>query len=67
VIKGALRPKLADTRKEVRNLTVMGMRSGLAPKKAKLIRNLERSAKAEVRPRQKHLEYVLKMQAKGGE
>ena len=36
----ALRQKLADTRREVRNLIVMGKRPNLTPEKAELIRNL---------------------------
>jgi hypothetical protein len=53
-----LRQKLADTRQEVRNLIVMGMRSNLTPEKAELIRNLERSARAEAKLRHRHLEAV---------
>ena len=60
-----LRQKLADTRQEVRNLTVLGMRPNLTPEKAELIRNLERSARAEAKLRHRHLEYVLKTQSKG--
>jgi len=60
-----LRRKLADTRREVRNLIVMGMRPQLTPEKAEMIRNLERSARAEVKLRQKHLAYVLETQGKG--
>jgi hypothetical protein len=59
-----LRQKLADTRQEVRNLIVMGMRPNLTPEKAELIRNLERSARAEAKLRHRHLEYVLKTQRK---
>jgi len=59
------RQKLVDTRQEVRNLIVMGMRPNLTPEKAELIRNLERSARAEAKLRHRHLEYVLKTQSKG--
>jgi hypothetical protein len=60
-----LRRELAATRQEVRNLTVMGMRPGLTPEKVELIRNLERSARAEVKLRQRHLDYVLKTHGQG--
>jgi hypothetical protein len=53
-----LQTKLADARQEVRNLTVMGMAPNLTPEKATLIRNLERSARAEVKLRIKALEYA---------
>jgi hypothetical protein len=58
----ALRRKIASVRQEVRNLTVMGMRPDLQPHQAELIRNLERSARAEVKGRQAHLDHVLKTQ-----
>jgi hypothetical protein len=53
-----LRQELKDARQEVRNLTVMAMRPGMSPAKAELIRNLERSARAEVKLRLKALRYA---------
>jgi hypothetical protein len=50
-----LRNGLADARREVRNLIVMGMKPGLTTAKAELIRKLERSARAEVKLRATHL------------
>jgi hypothetical protein len=57
-----LQRKLADTRQEVRNLTVMGMRPDLSADKRELIRNGERSARAEVRLRIKALQYFREQQ-----
>jgi hypothetical protein len=54
--------KLADTRQEVRNLTVMGMRPDLSDDKRELIRNAERSARAEVKLRIKALQYCRDQQ-----
>jgi hypothetical protein len=54
--------KLADTRQEVRNLTVMGMRPDLSEDKRELIRNAERSARAEVKLRIKALRYCREQQ-----
>ena len=54
-----------DARQEVRNLTVMAMRPDLLPDKRELIKALERSARAEVRLRLKHLRW-LKSQRTGG-
>jgi hypothetical protein len=40
---------LADTRREVRNLTVMGMRPDISADQREVIRQLERSARAQVK------------------
>ena len=46
-----LQPKLDSVRREVRNLTVMGLDPNQPPDQAALIKELERSARAEVRLR----------------
>ena len=43
---------------------MIGMRPDLQPHHAELVRNLERSARAEVKVRQAHLDHVLKTQTK---
>ena len=58
-----LRQELKDARQEVRNLIVMAMRPDISPAKAELIRNLERSARAEVKLRLKALRYAEKLAA----
>ncbi len=58
-----LRQELKDARQEVRNLVVIGMRPHLLPAEAELVRNLERSARAEVKLRRKYLDWVLSQQA----
>ena len=55
--------ELKDARQEVRNLCVMSMRPNLPPSKVELLKNLERSARAEVKLRLKHLRW-LREQAK---
>jgi hypothetical protein len=57
VDEALLQRTLADTRREVRNLTVMGMRPDLSAADRELIRNAERSARAEVKLRIKALQY----------
>jgi hypothetical protein len=57
--------KLANTRREVRNLTVMGMRPDLPADKRELIHNAERSARAEVKLRIKALWYCREQQRGG--
>jgi len=52
-----LQKKLADAHRQVRNLTVMGMRPDLSADKRELIRKAERSARAEVKLRIKALQY----------
>jgi hypothetical protein len=52
-----LERKLANTRQEVRNLTVIGMRPNLSADQRELIHNAERSARAEVKLRIKALRY----------
>jgi hypothetical protein len=51
-----LERKLKGVRQEVRNLQVMRMRPGQSAKKLKLLADLERSARAEVKLRLKALE-----------
>lgn len=53
-----LQTKLADARQEVRNLTVIAMHPDLTPEKREIVRQLERSARAEVKCRIKALEYA---------
>jgi hypothetical protein len=53
-----LKQKLAAARQEVRNLTVMAMNPKHPPEKAELLRYAERSARAEVRLRQKALQHA---------
>ena len=53
-----LEQDLSDTRQEVRNLTVKAMSPDLSPEKAELVRALERSARAEVKLRLKHLRWL---------
>jgi hypothetical protein len=50
-----LQQELKDARQEVRNLQVLGMDPSLPAHKAELVRNLERSARAEVKLRLKAL------------
>jgi len=54
-----LQQDLRDTRQEVRNLTVMAMSPDLLPRELETVRDLERSARAEVKLRLKHLAWVL--------
>ena len=49
---------LDGVRQEVRNLQVLQMRPGHSPEKLEFLRNLERSARAEVKLRQKALQYA---------
>src|SRR5262245_48422996 len=53
-----LQAKLDSVRREVRNLTVMGMDPSQPPDQVALIKELERSARAEMRLRTKALEYA---------
>jgi hypothetical protein len=57
-----LRLKLADARQEVCNLAVMAMRPDLSPAKLELVRQAERSARAEVKLRVKALAYAESLQ-----
>lgn len=50
--------ELKDTRQEVHNLQVMAMRPGLPAEKLELLRNMERSARAEVKLRLKAIAYA---------
>jgi hypothetical protein len=50
--------KLDSVRREVRNLTVMGMDPSQTPDQAALIKQLERSARAEMRLRTMALEHA---------
>jgi hypothetical protein len=58
-----LRQKLADAKREVRNLSVMAMKPH-DPKKLETIKHLERSARAEVSLRQKALDHQLSLEQK---
>jgi hypothetical protein len=53
-----LQVDLDRVRREVRNLTVMGMDPSQTPEQAALIKQLERSARAEMRLRKMALEYA---------
>ena len=53
-----LQAKLDGVRREVRNLTVMGMDPKQTPEQAALIKELERSARAEQRLRKMALDYA---------
>jgi hypothetical protein len=53
-----LEKKLKAARQEVRNLQVLSMDPSLPPHKAELVRNRERSARAEVKLRVKALEHA---------
>ena len=53
-----LRTKLDSVRREVRNLTVMGMDPKQTTEQAALIKELERSARAEQRLRTMALDYA---------
>jgi hypothetical protein len=57
--------ELKNTRQEVRNLQVMQMRPGQSAEKLKLLNDLERSARAEVKLRVKALEYAKSQIARG--
>jgi len=54
--------KLANTRQDVRNLVVLGMRPDLPADKRELTHNAERSARAEVKLRIKALRYCREQQ-----
>jgi len=53
-----LQAKLDSVRREVRNLTVMGLDPNQPPDQAALIKELERSARAEMRLRRMALEHA---------
>jgi hypothetical protein len=57
--------ELADTRREVRNLTVMGMRPDVSADEREVIHNLERSARAQVKMGIKALRYCREQQRGG--
>ena len=59
-----LKQQLADTRDEVKKLTVMAMRPDLSPERLELIRKLERSARAAAKRRKQQLDLVLKQRSK---
>jgi hypothetical protein len=50
-----LQTKLAGVRQEISNLQVMQMRPGQSPEKLEVLKQLERSARAELKLRQKAL------------
>jgi hypothetical protein len=62
---GTLEGKLKGVRQEIRNLQVMQMRPGQSAEKLKLLSELERSARAEVKLRLKALEYAKSQIARG--
>ena len=53
-----LKTKLDSVRREVRNLTVMGMDPNQTTEQAALVKELERSARAEQRLRKMALDYA---------
>ena len=53
-----LQTKLDSVRREVRNLTVMGMDPNQTTEQAALVKELERSARAEQRLRKMALDYA---------
>ena len=55
-----LRAKLEETRRRVRNLIVIGLRPQLRPETRAVVRELERSARAETKLRRKALEHAAK-------
>jgi hypothetical protein len=57
VTEAQLLRELADTRREIRNLIVIGMRPDLPEDQRELINNLERSARAQVKLLLKALTY----------
>jgi hypothetical protein len=50
--------ELKNVRQEVRNLTVMGMRPNLLPAEVELVKNLERSARAEAKLRRRYVAWL---------
>ncbi len=52
-----LEQRLKDVRQEVRNLVVLGMAPQLLPSELEVVRNLERSARAEVKLLLKAIDY----------
>jgi hypothetical protein len=61
-----LQTKLDGVRREVRNLTVMGMDPKQSPDKAELIKDLEQSARVEMRLRSMALAYAKGTQRSHG-
>ena len=59
-----LQQEMKDCRQEVRNLTILGMRPGLTPEKKAHLHLMERSARAELKLRQKAIDYFLSRQAR---
>jgi hypothetical protein len=57
-----LQQELDDTRREVLNLTVLAMAPRLSAKEAAAVKEMERSARAEVKLRVKALEYWKRQQ-----
>jgi hypothetical protein len=62
---GPDRRKLADTRWKVRNFIAMGMCPDLTAKQREIVPLLERSARAEVKPRIKALRYCREQRGAG--
>ena len=65
VTEALLLRELADTRREVRNLIVIGLRPDLPEDRRELIRNAERSARAQVKLLLKALAYHRERRAAG--
>ena len=57
-----LENELRDLRQEVRGLVVLGMRPNLLPDEVAFIRNLERSARAEVKLLSETLQHLKEWQ-----
>ncbi|MDH2402107.1 hypothetical protein QCM77_19390 [Bradyrhizobium sp. SSUT18] len=57
---------MKDAQQEVRNLTVMEMRPDLPPEKRDIIKQLERSARAEVQLRVKALNWQIEQDREKG-
>lgn len=65
VTEALLLREIADTRREVRNLIVIGLRPDVSEDHRELIRNLERSARVQVKLLLKALAYHREQQRNG--
>ena len=63
-LEAKYRRDLEAVRQEVRNLIIMGMRPDISPEERALIRNLERSARAEAKLRKRALDQLLEEEGK---
>lgn len=59
-----LQMKLDGVKREISNLQVMQMRPGQTPEKLETLKHLERSARAELKLRQKALEHQRSLEQK---